>query len=110
MEHMRSIDSFKIPAQHPCLPGHFPGRPIVPGVVLLEFVEKIVKKYFSEWEITELNQVKFLQPVLPEELLELSVDSSRLESHHSTLFQLINIKNQSRVATGKLKLTVVNKG
>ena len=107
---MRAIDSFKISAQHPSLPGHFPGRPIVPGVVLLEQVETILKKQFIDWEIAELSQVKFLQPVLPEELIEFLVDSSKLESHQSILFQLINIESQSRVATGKFKLTEVNKG
>lgn len=107
---MQPIDSFKIPVQHPCLPGHFPGRPIVPGVVLLERVETILKKHFADWEITELNQVKFLQPVLPEESIELQVDSSKLESHHSIAFQLKNIGNQNRVAMGKIKLTNVNKG
>lgn len=107
---MRAIDSFKISAQHPSLPGHFPGRPIVPGVVLLEQVETILKKQFIDWEIAELSQVKFLQPVLPEDLIEFLVDSSKLKSHQSILFQLINIESQSRVATGKFKLTEVNKG
>ena len=107
---MQPIDSFKILVQHPCLPGHFPDRPIVPGVVLLERVETILKKHFADWEIIELNQVKFLQPALPEESIELQVDSSKLESHHSIVFQLKNIENQNRVAMGKLTLTKVNKG
>lgn len=109
-ERMQPINSFKISIQHPSLPGHFPGRPIVPGVILLEQVETILKTHFTDWEITELSQVKFLQPVLPEELIEILVDSSKLESHKSTLFQLINVENQSQVATGKLKLTKVDKG
>lgn len=104
---MKVIDSFKISAQHPSLAGHFPGRPIVPGVVLLQQIETSLKKHFMDWEIAELNQAKFLEPVLPEELIELQVDSSKLASHQTALFQLINTENQRRVATGKITLTKV---
>ncbi len=107
---MIAINSFKIPAQHPCLQGHFPNHPIVPGVVLLEHIDTMLQKHLTDWKITELIQVKFLQLVLPEDVIQLYVNSSKLESHHSIEFQLIHIETQVRVAIGTLKLTELIKG
>ena len=61
--------SFVIPADHPCLPGHFPGRPLVPGVVMLDRVLEAIQAVGPQpppvtWR---LPQVKFLQPLLPDE-------------------------------------------
>ena len=64
---------FTIDASHPSLPGHFPGRPVVPGVVLLDRVAAAVEK---EWNarIAKLPQVKFLRPLLPGEQAELVIE------------------------------------
>ncbi len=77
---------------------------------MLEQIEIMLQKYLTDWQITEITQVKFLQPVLPEDVIELHVNSSRLESHQSIEFQLTHIETQNRVATGKLKLTEINIG
>ncbi len=55
---------FVIPHDHPSLPGHFPGRPVVPGVVLLDRVSALLEAELGAgpWR---LPQVKFLQPLLP---------------------------------------------
>jgi 3-hydroxyacyl-[acyl-carrier-protein] dehydratase len=58
---------FIIPADHPSLPGHFPGRPIVPGVVLLDRVIEAIEAGHGPLPPLRLPQVKFLKPLLPDE-------------------------------------------
>ena len=58
---------FLVAADHPSLPGHFPGRPIVPGVVLLDRVFAAIEAAHGPLGATGLPQVKFLQPLLPGE-------------------------------------------
>jgi 3-hydroxymyristoyl/3-hydroxydecanoyl-(acyl carrier protein) dehydratase len=60
---MRAI----IPADHPALPGHFPGQPVVPGVVLLDLVQSALRETLPRAQITVLTSVKFFAPLLPEE-------------------------------------------
>ena len=53
-----------IPADHPALPGHFPGNPVVPGVVLLDRVLTVTRGLGLD-PVTCLPQVKFLQVLRP---------------------------------------------
>ena len=67
-----------IPADHPCLPGHFPGRPIVPGVVVLDRVLAAIEAQHGALGVLRMPQVKFLQPLLPEQpaRIELSLSDA----------------------------------
>ncbi len=57
-----------ISAGHPALPGHFPGRPVVPGVMLLDRVlDAVEAEYGAGLGALRLPQVKFVQPLLPEQ-------------------------------------------
>ena len=58
---------FSIPHDHASLPGHFPGRPIVPGVVLLERVLEAIERTHAPLGALRMPQVKFMQPLLPGE-------------------------------------------
>lgn len=87
-----------VPAAHPAFPGHFPGRPIVPGVVLLDqailFTESLLGKQVNHWQI---GTAKFLGAVGPAETL---VFSLRTTPRGSIAF---TVKSGARdVASGSL--------
>ncbi|MDO5506294.1 MAG: hypothetical protein Q4F49_08420 [Pseudoxanthomonas suwonensis] len=50
---------------HPSLPGHFPGNPVVPGVVLLERVVAAIEARHGPLPPLRFPQVKFVRPLLP---------------------------------------------
>ena len=65
---------FSIPPDHPSLPGHFPGRPIVPGVVLVDRVLDAIEAIHGPLGTLRLPQVKFAQPLLPGETASIALD------------------------------------
>ena len=64
---MRRVGAFTAGADHPALPGHFPGRPIVPGVVLLDEVLAAIEAETGLGGAVRLERVKFASPVGPGE-------------------------------------------
>ncbi len=69
---MTPAGQFTIPASHPSLPGHFPGRPIVPGVVLLDEVFSLLRAMFPSERIASVSRVKFTTPVRPDQTVAVS--------------------------------------
>ncbi|MCA8090693.1 AMP-binding protein [Burkholderia anthina] len=69
--------AFTIPADHPALPGHFPGHPIVPGVVLLDHaiaaLGASLNRPLHTWRLVS---AKFLSPVAPGEPVDLAFDAT----------------------------------
>lgn len=62
-----------VPADHPAFAGHFPGRPIVPGVVLLDRAILIAAGLLNHPATQlRLGNAKFLSPVGPGEALRFS--------------------------------------
>jgi 3-hydroxyacyl-[acyl-carrier-protein] dehydratase len=57
----------RIPADHPALPGHFPGYPITPGVVMLQQIARACMLWQADARITSWPQIKFVSPLLPDE-------------------------------------------
>lgn len=61
-----------IAADHPAYAGHFPGQPILPGVVLLdEALHALATRLGRQDTAWQLKSVKFHSPVQPGESLTL---------------------------------------
>ncbi|HEX7817243.1 hydroxymyristoyl-ACP dehydratase [Dyella sp.] len=67
--------AFGISSDHPCLPGHFPGHPLVPGVMLLEQVALALYQW-RRLRLTQVIEAKFVAPLLPGEQAEVSLNES----------------------------------
>lgn len=65
---------FIIDTDHPALPGHFPGYPTVPGVVVLDEVLALIQTYRSGLAISSIIQWKFLAPLLPGQVCRITVN------------------------------------
>lgn len=60
--------NFTIPLNHPALPGHFPGNPVVPGVVVLDRVIRVLEASGVPLpQLRKLKHVKFVEPLLPDQ-------------------------------------------
>jgi len=59
-----------IGADHPSLLGHFPGAPVVPGVVILDEILAALTEWREDSHLTVIRAVKFLVPLKPEQPFE----------------------------------------
>ena len=62
---------WQVPLEHPAFEGHFPGQPLLPGVLLLDRVLMLAQRHDADapaaWRVT---QAKFLSPARPGDVLQ----------------------------------------
>jgi 3-hydroxyacyl-[acyl-carrier-protein] dehydratase len=72
----RESCTLRVPADHPVFAGHFPGRPIVPGVMLLEWVlAEIASRVAPTPARLRVREVKFFAPLEPERVASLQFEA-----------------------------------
>lgn len=86
-----------IAADHPAYAGHFPGRPILPGVVLLDQAQRTLERV-SQVTVTGLAQAKFLSPCSPGDTLQLDYE------HSGSALRFEIRCGERRVASGRFTL------
>jgi len=88
--------SFVITPDHPSLPGHFPGRPLVPGVVLLDRVIAAIEVQHGPLGPVRLPQVKFVQPLLPGQNARIELDGA------TPCWRFRVLRGETLLATGEV--------
>lgn len=64
--------SFSVPREHAVFAGHFPGLPLVPGVMLLEWtLREAAKTLVVEPCQLRIRECKFFRPLGPQERADL---------------------------------------
>ena len=91
----------EISALHPALAGHFPGNPIVPGVVILRRVCRAVTQAHGG-AITAVPVVKFHAPLRPEEPFDIGLERVR---ESSVNFRVV--REDTLIAAGTVHLGTV---
>jgi 3-hydroxyacyl-[acyl-carrier-protein] dehydratase len=64
-----------IQATHPSLPGHFPGQPLVAGVILLQEVAGALRRERG-LSLGAVVEAKFLAPLLPGQVATLTLSAT----------------------------------
>lgn len=94
--------SFTIKSTHPCLKGHFPDNPVVPGVVILDEVINIVKSLKPDFTIDAIPMVKFTHPLLPGQQVSVEIkEKNDITVSFNCFF------NEIKLVTGQLTLKSV---
>ncbi len=94
------VREFVVPHAHPALPGHFPGNPVVPGVLLLDHVLSLLEALHGPLPALRLPQVKFLQPLLPGQKARIELSPRAADSWRFQVF-----RGDTLLATGDIIAT-----
>jgi 3-hydroxyacyl-[acyl-carrier-protein] dehydratase len=86
-----------IAKEHPAIAGHFPGNPIVPGVLILDEVVQAAKQWRGCFRLKGVESVKFTSPLKPGNAFSIKLHEDG-ESHIAFECQLGGV----RLASGRL--------
>jgi 3-hydroxymyristoyl/3-hydroxydecanoyl-(acyl carrier protein) dehydratase len=89
--------TLRVPATHPALRGHFPGRPLVPAVLLLEAAAMLLQE--QGLRVVGIERAKFLAPLQPRQAATL-----RIWPRTTTDWQFAIDRAEMAIARGVLRV------
>jgi 3-hydroxyacyl-[acyl-carrier-protein] dehydratase len=90
-----------IACDHPCLAGHFPGDPVVPGVVLLDRVADLIRLWKPNCRIAGIAQAKFHQLLRPEQRVTVT-----LIEQGAFAIKFVCAREAEKIASGVINIEI----
>lgn len=88
-----------IEKNHPALAGHFPGNPIVPGVLILDEVMQAAAQWRGQLRLKKIISVKFDSPLKPGKAF-----SIKMREEGSSYIAFECSLNGATLASGRLEV------
>ena len=93
----------KLNKDHEIYRGHFPGQPVVPGVMQLQIIKELVEKARNRsFLMSDILSAKYLHMIIPGAFEILKVDIELIEN------EMHQIKFKAKVIEGEVIYTKVN--
>lgn len=101
-QYLKAIKNISV--NEPCFQGHYPGKPIFPGVLILEAmaqatgvltfksIEKIKQK--KNYYFAGINDVRFKKPVIPGDQMIIEVNFEKTRKNFSRFKGIATVKNK----------------
>ena len=92
--HKRLVAIKNVTINEPFFVGHFPGKPVMPGVLVIEamaqagalmLLQEVEERQGKLLYLTGISDAKFRRPVVPGDQLRFEIDVVRIRSGHSKL-------------------------
>lgn len=110
-----------VSANEPQFAGHFPGQPILPGVMQIAAMTQLSRLIFAEMlpqplaanemiALRQLKRIKFRKPVFPGMTLKISSQFTELKEDGGAVFTVSCETEAGTASSGTLTLAVVNAG